>query len=158
MRNVTKIAAIALIAVPAAALSADSGKLSVGRWEEALTVTKVTVGDKELPLEMFKEQNETKYACLTKDQADPAVYFMKPEKKDDCQNPTGSVAGGAISVTANCKMEGKTPMILRMDGTYASEAYQAEIRAEAELEKLPFVMHGTITGKFVGACKGDETD
>jgi hypothetical protein len=157
MRIINKIILVAALAAPAAAMTGDSVQLVEGRWEERITVTRVTVGGEDLPLESFPGRITTKFTCISPEQArDPRLYFQIPDNDGDCSVPEGVVLGGRMEMSSTCKMDDGTPMKMAVQGNYGRGTYRADVIGDADMQGQPFWLNMTMEGRFVGACTGDE--
>ena len=156
MRKSQLVAAFAVI-IPFAAVAADSVQMTAGRWEEVSTVTGATLDGKTIPADSVPNGTKTKFSCISANQArDPANFFLKQDKKKHCQ-PSGTVSGGRIAMTATCETDKAGRMVISAQGTYQPDRYDIDATSTLEIKQLPFVMSFTSKGRYLGKCLGDET-
>jgi hypothetical protein len=149
-------ASAALLAVPLAAMTADSVNMAPGRWIETTTTTAVTLGGRAAAGARLN-QPASRMVCLTPEEAaEPALYFQSKAPSGACAAPTGTVAGGRIKLASTCEDANTPRMMIEVSGTYARDSYSAAIRAQSLVRGQPAVIDMTLTGRFDGACRGDE--
>lgn len=145
-----------LLAVPLAAMTADTVNMAPGRWIETTTTTAVTLGGKPAPGARLNQPASRPVCLAPEEAAEPARYFQSKAPSGACAAPTGSVAGGQIKLASTCE-DARTPrMMIEVSGTYARDSYNAAIRAQSLVRGQPAVIDMTVTGRFDGACRGDE--
>ena len=157
--NTGRLLALALVAIPAMAIAADSVQMKPGRWIETAVPTSIMVAGK--PQAIGPEQSKTKSICLSDAEgADPHSYFAVAVKTTACTQPMGPVAGGKIELASSCA---KDPAVadsearsIKINGTYGAENYAAKAVMTTRFNNAPVEFKLDITGRFDGVCKGDE--
>lgn len=145
-----------LLALPLAAMTADSVTMAPGRWITTTATTAVALGGKPAPGARLN-QPVSRAICLTPEEAaEPARYFQSKAPSGACSAPTGSVAGGQIKLAATCQDADTPRMMIEVSGTYARDSYRTAIRMQSVVAGQPAVIDGFVTGRFEGACRGDE--
>lgn len=157
MRVSRKWMLIAASAVPAMAMAADTVTLTAGRWEVTTKLTKATIGGVAIPVASFGKYTKVDYACVTAAEAANAyTHFLGKEAGDQC-TPTGTAINGKINASADCDSQGGTyPSKIDLVGTYARQAYDLDARTSMSSDRQQQDIEAHISGRFVGACRGDE--
>ncbi len=156
MRGLKQSLMIATIVIPTMAIAADTVTMTAGRWEETITVTRATVNDVLIPSSALGESGKNTYSCLSADEAaDPVKYFLSREEGDQCI-PTGSVADGRVAAEAACTGSDKKPFKVRVAGTYGARTYAISANSDLASDVGNIKIELNITGRHVGACRGDE--
>ncbi len=146
------------VASPALAISGDEPRLEIGRWEETIVVQKVTVDGKALPLDLFKDANETTATCYGRNDVRSAAEFFMSTAGSECDAPQGQTASGSVDFTARCKMDDGTKALIGFKGGYGSNNYDIVMTSINDLDGKEMKMTGKMTGQFAGRCRGDEKE
>lgn len=150
-----KFAAAALIVAPAAALAADTIQLTPGRWQVTMITQSVSIGGRPMSRENFEDHKN--FDCITPDvAAEPARYFLLPDRERECK-PQGTVANGRVAMTGECNMRGMGKMMVTSTGTYEPRSLDVTWNAQGIFGGQPVIMIFVMRGRYLGACRGDET-
>jgi Protein of unknown function (DUF3617) len=133
-----------------------------GRWETQFAFTNIdvpTLGTKEkqqIMSEMAKGASSV--SCLSVEEAKkPGADFFGGQGADDCKYKTFDMSGQKARLALTCGMEGMGSVDIDMAG--AMDESKFDFGTDVAM-RLPIVgkikMQGTATGRYVGACKGDE--
>jgi hypothetical protein len=139
--------------------------MSPGRWE-----TKVSFSDIDVPkLSSVQRQQiieaagkeTTRYSCLSKSEAaKPGPDFFGGAGAENCTYSRFDIAGNRADMALGCKMGAMGKADMELSGTVGPDAFTFDTKV---IVKVPMIgksqsitMTGTMTGKYEGACKGDE--
>lgn len=157
MRVIDRCFALALVALPLAAMAQQADQFAPGRWEDRIQFTGLSIGGAAQQVEALNASAKPRYSCVTPEMARaPALYFMGHQPGDNCTTPEGSVANGTISLKSICSLKG-APLTVSVRGRYDALTYHTDVTAEGLLPRGTLSMTMTADGKMVGACRGDET-
>src|SRR6202008_1926253 len=87
-----------------------------------------------------------------KEAADPAAYFMKHGSGDKCEAPTGTAAGGRISMRSTCSTGEFGPTEMVVTGTYAREEMHLSVTTSGTRDGVPFEIESTYDNRLIGKC------
>jgi hypothetical protein len=139
--------------------------MAPGRWQ-----TKVAFTDIDVPkLSMVQRQQiidsagkeTTRYTCLSKaEAAKPGPDFFGGAGAENCTYTRFDLAGNHADMALSCKMGGMGKADMDLQGVFATEDFSFDTKVSVQLPMVgktrAITMTGTMTGKFEGACKGDE--
>ena len=148
-----KLAATALVIVPAAALAADTVQLTAGRWE-ILSATSAARDGRAIP-PAFLPQAVPTYRCLSPAiAADPTGYFLKAIT---CGSPEGRAAAGSVRIKTRCTSPNGVKISMDVSGSYSSTSYDIVTHSVGKLSgiTLDTIFHDR--ARYVGSCRGDES-
>lgn len=147
---------LASIAIPTAALAADSVSMQEGRYVETISVISATLDGMTIPSEMMQDNTETKAVCFTPAiAADPGLYFLD-DTDSDCSTPEGAFGDGRFDLTSRCSIDGNASETIRVVGTYGGSAYDSIATMAVQIPQGRMEMELAVTGRHDGACRGDE--
>ena len=149
--------AAAVAVLPVMALAADSVQMAPGRWMETFTTTGATVAGKAVPASALGEPASKAVCMSAAEAADPQTYFQsRSGAGGSCAAPTGSVAGGTLALASTCARPDGATVAIEVKGGYSKDSYNAAIRAQDGTGAAQTVVTMTVSGKYEGACRGDE--
>ena len=133
-----------------------------GRYETRFKIIKMDMpGMPPEMLGMMKQQLgkvETSISCLTKEEAEKSEEnFFKPPKTegDDCKYNHFKMGDGKIEAHMSCQ-DGDAAQNMQMSGTYGSDAYAMNVKADGNSGPQEMSMEMEIESKRVGDCDGSE--
>lgn len=152
-------AAVIAICLPVALLAADAHQLTPGRWQVQRKMVSGTLAGSPLPLEALKSGEETKFVCISAEEArEPRAYFLKAGTKGQCGTPTGEVAGGQLKFSGSCGGPNGGKVQIDLVGSYGRSEYRMTGTGKMIVQNQPMAFDMLIEGRYVGVCKGDETE
>lgn len=147
---------LAAIAIPAATLAADSVSMDEGRYVETITLNSASLNGNPISPDLFDGSTESKAVCFTPEiAADPSLYFLH-NSDNECTTPQGDIGDGRFDLSSRCSIDGKPPELIRVVGTYGGSGYDSIATMGVQLPQGRMEMEMTVTGRHVGACRGDE--
>jgi hypothetical protein len=151
------IFAAAIVLLPTIALAADSVQMTAGRWVETFTTTSANIAGKAVPAAQLGEA-VSKPVCMSPAEAADARTFFQSRGGggSNCADPTGTVGSGKLALVSTCRQDGGAPVVLEVKGDYGAATYNAAIRAQSGAAPSQTVVTMTVTGRYEGACRGDE--
>lgn len=132
-----------------------------GRWEGALKIDKMTLGNLPPAAQeaMNKELGQAQpfTTCLTpEDAAKPDASFFQGDQDSGCTYDKFSMAGGAISADMTCNKDGRK-LKSTMSGNYAADAYDISVKSTGETAPgVTADVAMSVKARRVGDCTGDE--
>lgn len=159
MRAIIKSLSAAVIAIPVAAIAADSVQLTPGRWQETDRTIAMTVDGEAVPSNILQDamQVETMFYCIPPSEAqEPALFFRGNVRDDKCALRAKAVANGRIAMSYGCDSEDGGAETWTIDGTYDKQAYAMTWKINSSTGGQPFTLTKTMEGRFLGRCTGDE--
>ncbi len=141
--------------LPAAAVAADSVTMSAGRWEETTTVVSATLDGKPVPPGLLSNADETKFRCISPEEAtEPSRFFLQSKPGHSCV-PIGTALDGHVEASAVCG--GEPPKTVSLSGAYGRQNYDMNARATFGMGGKSLSVALRLRGRFVGACTGNES-
>jgi Protein of unknown function (DUF3617) len=139
--------------------------MTPGRWKTDIHFSDIDVPQlaavqrKQIAAEAGEQA--ARYACLSKTQAaQPGADFFGGVGSEKCTYTRFDISGNKADMALKCGMGevGRADMDLR--GTVEAEAFQFETKVTVHLPMVgksrKITMTGQMTGKYEGACRGDE--
>ena len=156
--RITRSISLVAAALPFAAMAAHSPQLATGGWERVTTVTGATLGGRAIQTEVFSNSFRIRMICISAwDATHPARHFLGIGPNSKC-TPGGSVANGRIELNGLCNDGQFGPSLLTGTGTYKLKSYDVNARSEGRMRGLPLVITMHVSGRYVGACDGTESN
>ncbi len=133
-----------------------------GRWE-----TKFIFNDIDVPSLGAKQKQQimtemakgaSSVSCLSAEEAKkPGADFFGGQGADDCTYRTFDISGQKARLGLTCGMQGMGSVDMDMNGTMNESRFDFDSNVAMRLPMIGKVkMKGTATGRYTGACKGNE--
>ncbi len=139
--------------------------LAPGRWQHSVTFTEIDVpklaaAQKQKIIEAAGKES-LHYSCLSKaEAAKPGPDFFGGAGSENCTYQKFDLAGNQADMAISCQMGnmGKTDM--ELSGKVGTDDFNFDTKVIVHLPMIgksrTIKMAGTMTGKNMGACTGDE--
>jgi hypothetical protein len=139
--------------------------MTPGRWQTSVVfneidVPKLATAQKQQIIEAAGKET-LHYSCLSKaEAAKPGPDFFGGPGSENCTYKRFDLAGNKADMAITCQMgtTGKTDMELVGRIDTADFTFDAKVIVHVPMigKSKPITMTGTMTGKNMGACQGDE--
>jgi Protein of unknown function (DUF3617) len=136
--------------------------MKAGRWETRFVFNDIdvpTLGAKQkqqIMAEMAKGASSV--SCLSAEEAKkPGADFFGGQGADDCTYRTFDVSGQKARLGLTCGMQGMGSVDMDLNGTMNESRFDFDTNVAMRLPMIgKFKLKGTATGRYAGACKGNE--
>jgi hypothetical protein len=145
-----RIAAVALIGVPALALAQSSG-VTPGQWEIAVTINTVDMpGGPAFVAKMMQGKTTRIKHCITPEEAARGPQDLLKSSKS-CTFTKYSMQNGRMNSEMTCTTGGQTTTSVS-SGSFTPASFTATGRS-ATTGQMPMTMTSSSTGRLLGPCK-----
>ena len=155
--SISRFAALAVLAVPVAALAADMP--TPGMWAVKGQVTNVELGAA-LPAgmkDMIKKQMMSQPAqdhkqCITKEDFENAPEKLVKSTESNCQYESFDISGGKMNAIAVCAFPQGGKGRMEMTGTYTATSFTSQSKVVVDSQMGQMVIESEGTGTRTGDC------
>jgi hypothetical protein len=136
--------------------------MKAGRWETRFAFNDIdvpTLGARQKQQIMDEmSKGASSVSCLSAEEAKkPGADFFGGQGADDCTYRTFDVSGQKARLGLTCGMRGMGSVDMDLNGTMNESKFDFDTNVAMRLPMIgKFKLQGTATGRYAGACKGNE--